>query len=55
MNSSTSAFHLGALIAGLLMILGGIASGVGIRNPRRPAGDGEDARPCQEIGACLNG
>jgi hypothetical protein len=33
--ASTSAFHLGALLAGLLMILGGIAAGVGIRNPRR--------------------
>ena len=36
-DASTSAFHLGALLAGLLMILGGIASGVGIREP--------DARP----------
>jgi EmrB/QacA subfamily drug resistance transporter len=45
-DASTSAFHLGALLAGLLMILGGIAAGVGIRNPRRDggvAGDGEDA------------
>jgi len=33
--ASTSAFHLGVLIAGLLMIAGGIASGIGIENPRR--------------------
>jgi EmrB/QacA subfamily drug resistance transporter len=38
-DASTSAFHLGALLAGLLMILGGIAAGVGIRNPRREGGD----------------
>ena len=31
--ASTSAFHLGVAIAGLLMILGGIASGIGIENP----------------------
>jgi EmrB/QacA subfamily drug resistance transporter len=37
-DASTSAFHLGALLAGLLMILGGIAAGIGIRNPRRGAG-----------------
>jgi hypothetical protein len=41
-DASTSAFHLGALLAGLLMILGGIASGIGIRNPRREVGNGED-------------
>jgi EmrB/QacA subfamily drug resistance transporter len=34
-EASTSAFHLGVLIAGLLMILGGIAAGLGIQNPRR--------------------
>jgi EmrB/QacA subfamily drug resistance transporter len=33
--ASTSSFHLGVTIAGLLMILGGIASGIGIENPRR--------------------
>src|SRR3954463_3191256 len=33
--ASTSAFHLGVLIAGILMILGGIASGLGIENPKR--------------------
>jgi EmrB/QacA subfamily drug resistance transporter len=34
-DASTSAFHLGVGIAGLLMIVGGIVSGVGIENPRR--------------------
>jgi EmrB/QacA subfamily drug resistance transporter len=33
--ASTAAFHRGVLIAALLMILGGIASGFGIENPRR--------------------
>jgi EmrB/QacA subfamily drug resistance transporter len=36
-DASTSAFHLGALIAAVLMILGGIASGFGIEDPRRKA------------------
>jgi EmrB/QacA subfamily drug resistance transporter len=47
-EASTSAFHLGALLAGLLMILGGIAAGIGIRNPkRRTAGGtpGDDGAP----------
>jgi EmrB/QacA subfamily drug resistance transporter len=34
-RASTAAFHLGVLLAGLLMILGGIASGFGIQDPRR--------------------
>lgn len=34
-EASTAAFHLGVLIAGLLMILGGIAAGIGIQDPRR--------------------
>ncbi|MGN6815622.1 MAG: MFS transporter [Solirubrobacterales bacterium] len=34
-DAATSGFHLGVFIAGLLMIAGGIASGVGIENPRR--------------------
>jgi EmrB/QacA subfamily drug resistance transporter len=58
-DASTSAFHLGVLIAALLMIAGGIASGFGIEDPKqrarlslvaqratksnRPAGDAEDA------------
>jgi EmrB/QacA subfamily drug resistance transporter len=34
-DASTSAFHLGIGIAGLLMIAGGVVSAVGIENPRR--------------------
>jgi EmrB/QacA subfamily drug resistance transporter len=34
-DASTSAFHLGVLIAALLMIAGGIASGFGIEDPKR--------------------
>ena len=34
-DASTSAFHLGIGIAGVLMILGGIVAGFGIENPRR--------------------
>ena len=32
-QASTAAFHLGVLIAGLLMILGGIAAAIGIEDP----------------------
>jgi hypothetical protein len=34
-DASTSAFHLGLLIAGLLMIAGGFVAGAGIENPTR--------------------
>jgi len=34
-DASTSSFHLGIGIAGVLMILGGIVAGLGIENPRR--------------------
>jgi EmrB/QacA subfamily drug resistance transporter len=34
-EASTDAFHLGVLIAGLLMVAGGIVAGLGIENPRR--------------------
>jgi MFS family permease len=34
-EASTSAFHLGILIGGILMIAGGIVAGLGIENPRR--------------------
>jgi EmrB/QacA subfamily drug resistance transporter len=40
-DASTSAFRLGTLLAGLLMILGGIAAGIGIQNPRRDGGGGD--------------
>jgi EmrB/QacA subfamily drug resistance transporter len=50
-EASTSAFHLGVLIAAILMILGGIASGIGIEDPRRrvvafPAGGAAPAGEC---------
>ncbi|HEU4600266.1 MAG TPA: DHA2 family efflux MFS transporter permease subunit [Solirubrobacterales bacterium] len=35
--ASTSAFHLGLVVAALLMIAGGLVSGIGIENSRRPA------------------
>jgi EmrB/QacA subfamily drug resistance transporter len=38
-DASTSAFRLGTALAGILMILGGIAAGIGIENPRRAAGE----------------
>jgi EmrB/QacA subfamily drug resistance transporter len=34
-DASTSSFHLGIGIAGILMIAGGIVAGLGIENPRR--------------------
>jgi EmrB/QacA subfamily drug resistance transporter len=49
-DASTSAFHLGALLAGSLMILGGIASGVGIRNKPRP-----DPEPADELDLATHG
>jgi EmrB/QacA subfamily drug resistance transporter len=42
-DASTSAFHLGVLIAGLLMIAGGVASGFGIEDPKRRAGQTSEA------------
>jgi EmrB/QacA subfamily drug resistance transporter len=50
-GASTDAFHLGVLIAGLLMIAGGIVSGFGIENPERrietvPAGGAASAGEC---------
>jgi EmrB/QacA subfamily drug resistance transporter len=50
-EASTSSFHLGIGIAGLLMIAGGIVSGFGIVNPRQhfqavPAGGAATAGEC---------
>jgi EmrB/QacA subfamily drug resistance transporter len=55
--ASTSAFHLGIVIAGILMILGGIASGLWIENPRRrveavPAGAAAAAGECGHGADC---
>ena len=50
-EASTDAFHLGILIAGLLMIAGGIVAGLGIENPEQqvkavPAGSAATAGEC---------
>jgi EmrB/QacA subfamily drug resistance transporter len=34
-DASTSSFHLGVAVGGLLMILGGVIAGIGLRNPER--------------------
>jgi EmrB/QacA subfamily drug resistance transporter len=49
-DASTSSFHLGALLAGSLMIIGGIASAIGIRNPRR-----RDPEPTDELDLATHG
>jgi EmrB/QacA subfamily drug resistance transporter len=52
-DASTSALHLGALLAGALMILGGVAAGLGIRDPRRRGGsapEGENAGDGEKLG-----
>jgi EmrB/QacA subfamily drug resistance transporter len=53
-DASTAAFHLGVLIAGLLMIAGGIASGVGIENPRRRV-EAVPSRGSAQAGECGHG
>jgi EmrB/QacA subfamily drug resistance transporter len=53
-DASTSAFHLGVLIAGLLMIAGGIFAGVGIENPRRRVG-AVPSRGSATAGECGHG
>jgi MFS family permease len=56
-DASTAAFHLGLIITGALMILGGIASGLGIENPKRttravPAGGNAAAGECGHSTDC---
>jgi hypothetical protein len=53
-DASTSAFHLGVLIAGLLMIAGGIVSGFGIENPRRRI-EAVASRGSAQAGECGHG
>jgi EmrB/QacA subfamily drug resistance transporter len=50
-EASTAAFHLGVVIAGILMIVGGILAGIGIENPQQqtkavPAGGAAAAGEC---------
>jgi MFS family permease len=53
-DASTSAFHLGLLIAGLLMILGGIAAGLGIENPKHRT-EAIPTRGSAQAGECGHG
>jgi EmrB/QacA subfamily drug resistance transporter len=53
-DASTSAFHLGIGIAGLLMIVGGAVSGLGIENPRR-AMQAVPSRGSAQAGECGHG
>jgi len=49
--ASTSAFHLGLVIAALLMIAGGIAAGMGIENPKRQVSS-HPSRGSAQAGEC---
>jgi Major Facilitator Superfamily len=51
-DASTSSFHLGIGIAGVLMVLGGIVAGVGIENPRRPGVKAVAVRGTAQAGEC---
>jgi len=53
-SASTSAFHLGLLIAGALMIVGGIVSALGIENPRRTV-EAVPTRGAAQAGECGHG
>jgi len=53
-DASTSAFHLGIGIAGLLMIAGGIVSGFGIENPKRRV-EAVPTRGTAQAGECGHG
>lgn len=53
-DASTAAFHLGVVIAGLLMIAGGILAGIGIENPRRRT-QAIPTRGAAQAGECGHG
>jgi EmrB/QacA subfamily drug resistance transporter len=53
-DASTAAFHLGVVIAGLLMIAGGIFAGLGIENPRRSV-EAVPTRGSAQAGECGHG
>jgi EmrB/QacA subfamily drug resistance transporter len=53
-DASTSAFHLGIGIAGVLMIIGGTVAGFGIENPRRKV-EAIASRGSAQAGECGHG
>lgn len=53
-DASTSAFHLGIGIAGVLMIIGGAVSGVGIENPKHQR-EALPSRGSAQAGECGHG
>ncbi|HET8862506.1 MAG TPA: MFS transporter [Solirubrobacterales bacterium] len=53
-DASTEAFHLGIVIAGILMIAGGIFAGIGIENPRRKL-EAIPSRGSAQAGECGHG
>ncbi len=53
-DASTSAFHLGIGIAGVLMIIGGAVSGVGIENPKHRR-EALPSRGSAQAGGCGHG
>ena len=50
-DASTSSFHLGIVIGGILMIAGGIVAGLGIENPHRREELARDAIPTRGAAA----
>jgi EmrB/QacA subfamily drug resistance transporter len=54
-DASESGFHLGMLIAGVLMIAGGLVSAVGIRNPERPPARIRESPRAAPAGECARG
>jgi EmrB/QacA subfamily drug resistance transporter len=50
-SAATDGFHLGLIVGGALMILGGIVAGVGLRNPSR-SGEARHAPRAATAGEC---
>ena len=52
-DASTQAFHLGIAAGGILMIVGGVIAGIGLRNPRRETEyEAPGAAPAGECAHC---